>query len=55
MEEEEEEEEEEEDDDDDDDDDCWRYVDMLIMFTTTISDNNIYRTGRVVIVPVIWL
>jgi len=30
-------------------------LDTLMMFTATISVNNIYSTSNVVIVPVIWL
>ena len=30
-------------------------LDTLIMFTTTISVNNIYNTSSVVMVPIIWL
>ena len=30
-------------------------MDTLIIFTTTISVNNIYNTSSVVIVPIIWL
>ena len=35
----------------------WRKgpFDTLIIFTTTISVNNIYITSIVVIVPIIWL